>query len=66
MAPAWRLDLDELDDEGGLPERRAGGPPERLNSRSANRRVQKRARRSRSNEIAKRGMHQRRNKRVSW
>ncbi len=63
MTPAWRNELDELDDE--LTERRGSTPPERLNRLLAGR-AQKRARRSRSNEVAKRGMHQRRKKRIAW
>lgn len=65
MAPAWRADLDELegdDGQGG----RSSVPPERLNRQAASRRAQKRARRTRSNDTAKRGMHQRRNKRIAW
>jgi hypothetical protein len=65
MTPAWRVDLDELDNDeefGG----RTSNPPERSNRSNLSRRVQKRARRSRSNETAKRGMHQRRNKRIAW
>jgi hypothetical protein len=66
MTRAWCGDLDELDGDGDLAERRAGGPPERSNRRGVVRNARKTARRSRSNEVAKRGMHQRRNKRVSW
>jgi hypothetical protein len=36
------------------------------NRRAKTQQVRKRASRNRSNEVAKRGMHQRRNKRVSW
>jgi hypothetical protein len=63
MTPAWRDELDELDGEST--ERRGSVPPERLNRPVAGR-TQKRARSSRSNEIAKRGMHQRRKKRIAW
>ena len=41
-------------------------PPESFNRRKASKRTRKRARRSRSNDMAKRGMHQRRNKRSAW
>jgi hypothetical protein len=63
MTPTWRDVLDDLD--GDDTERRGSGPPERSN-RSAAGRVQKRARRTRSNDVAKRGMHQRRKKRIAW
>jgi len=66
MTRAWCGDFDELDGDGDMAERRASGPPERSNRRAAARSVRKTARRSRSNEVAKRGMHQRRNKRVAW
>ena len=66
MTSAWYGDLDELDGDGDFAERRANGPPERSNRRSAARNTRKSARRSRSNEVAKRGMHQRRKKRVTW
>jgi hypothetical protein len=66
MTPAWRLDVDELDADGELTGGRSNAPPERSNRREVSRRAQKRARRSRSNDVAKRGMHQRRNKRIAW
>ena len=53
-------DTNEIDGE------RTNMPPERFNRRSLKRRVEKRARRSRSNDTAKRGIHQRRNKRAAW
>jgi hypothetical protein len=62
MTPIWRDELDDLD--GQFNERRSV-PPERLNRPAASG-AQKRARRSRSNEVAKRGMHQRRKKRIAW
>jgi hypothetical protein len=40
--------------------------PERLRRRKVSARPKMRARRSRSNEMAKRGIHQRRNKRSAW
>jgi hypothetical protein len=64
MTPTWRDGWDEL--EGEFTERRGSVPPERANRQKVSARIQKRARRSRSNEVAKRGMHQRRNKRISW
>jgi len=63
MTPTWRDELDELDGEDT--ERRTNGPPERSN-RPVGGRAQKRARRTRSNDVAKRGMHQRRKKRIAW
>jgi hypothetical protein len=66
MTPAWRLDVDELDADGEFSERHSNVPPERSNRRDVSRRAQKRARRSRSNDVAKRGMHQRRKKRIAW
>jgi hypothetical protein len=64
MTPTWRDDWDELD--GELIERRGSVPPERANRQKVTARTQKRARRTRSNDVAKRGMHQRRNKRIAW
>jgi hypothetical protein len=63
MTPNWRDDFDEMDSE--VTERRSSVPPERLNRPAAGG-AQKRARRSRSNDVAKRGMHQRRKKRMAW
>jgi hypothetical protein len=63
MTSNWRDELDDLD--GEFSERRSGAPPERLNRPAAGG-AQKRARRTRSNEVAKRGMHQRRKKRIAW
>lgn len=45
---------------------RGSSRPELFHRRAISRRVKSRARRSRSNDVAKRGMHQRRNKRLSW
>lgn len=61
MARFDQYDL-EGDDEvnGGRP------APERLNRRPKPQQQPKRARSSRSNDAAKRGMHQRRNKRAAW
>jgi hypothetical protein len=63
MTPNWRDELDDVD--GELTERRSSVPPERLNRPAAGG-ATKRARRSRSTEVAKRGMHQRRKKRIAW
>lgn len=63
MSPTWGDELDELD--GEFTERRSNGPPERSNRPAAGR-AQKRARRTRTNDVAKRGMHQRRKKRIAW
>jgi hypothetical protein len=65
MAPTRRYETDDEDAAADLGERR-DNIPERLNRLRANRRTQKRARRTRSNDAAKRGMHQRCNKRISW
>jgi hypothetical protein len=54
-------DLDGDDEPGGT-----RNAPEHINRRSKAAFVPKRARRNRSNEAAKRGMHQRRNKRAAW
>jgi hypothetical protein len=63
MTPTWRDELDDMD--GEFTERRSSVPPERLNRPAAGG-AQKRARRTRSNDVAKRGMHQRRKKRIAW
>jgi hypothetical protein len=68
MCPYEVTDFDEEGSET-LSEREPGARPERLNRPKASRRVKIRAtRRSRANtgEMAKRGMHQRRSKRMSW
>lgn len=55
------LDADEAESgQGGV------AHPERHRRRKVSTRPKMRARRSRSNEMAKRGMHQRRNKRSAW
>jgi hypothetical protein len=59
------LPIDEFGDEQSAG-RVGNTPPERFHRRKPASRVKMRARRSRSNEMAKRGMHQRRNKRLSW
>lgn len=68
MCPNEATEFDEEGDET-FSEREPGARPERLNRPKASRRVKIRAtRRSRSGtgEMAKRGMHQRRSKRMSW
>lgn len=61
MARIDQFDLDGEDEVSG------GRPvPERINRRAKTQQPPKRARKSRSNDSAKRGMHQRRNKRASW
>lgn len=66
MALGLRFDCDDMDEDGDVSTSRRGTTPERSNRRSQSHASQKRARRNRSNEVAKRGMHQRRNRRVSW
>jgi hypothetical protein len=65
MCPELPFD-DEVVGGEELFGRGSSAPPERFNRRKAIQRTKTRARRSRSNEMAKRGMHQRRNKRVAW
>jgi hypothetical protein len=59
-------DLTELINDEQFVARSGASPPERVNQRKTGQRTRKRARRSRSNAMAKRGMHQRRNKRSAW
>jgi hypothetical protein len=63
MTPNLRDELDDLD--GEFAERRSSVPPERIN-RPASGGAKQRPRRSRPNDAAKRGMHQRRKKRIAW
>ena len=65
MCPLLPNDDEQMDDEQVFG-RATSAPPERFNRRKTTQRVLARARRSRSNEMAKRGMHQRRNKRATW
>jgi hypothetical protein len=65
MCPELSFDDEAMDGEQ-LFGRGNSTPPERFNRRKAIQRTKARARRSRSNEMAKRGMHQRRNKRPAW
>jgi hypothetical protein len=66
MCPNLLNDLTEAIEDKELAGRIGTAPPERFNRRKPSQRTRKRARRSRSNEMAKRGMHQRRNKRSAW
>ena len=66
MSPLTSTEWTGSEGEEELDGRRGIVPPERFNRRKAASRVRKRARRGRANEVAKRGMHQRRNKRASW
>lgn len=66
MCPTTPWGMDEVDADEVSPER--GQPPhaQRFRRRRTTDRPKMRARRSRSNEMAKRGIHQRRNKRSAW
>ncbi len=67
MRPSLSTDFDEEENEVRF-ERDLESRPERANRPNASRRVRVRAaaKRNRSNDVAKRGMHQRRRKRFSW
>jgi hypothetical protein len=60
------MDAYNLDDDENESGRSEMSHPERFRTRRPSRRPKMRARRSRSNEMAKRGIHQRRNKRSAW
>jgi len=64
MTPSMNFNYDDSELDETTASRR-GLPPE-MQSRRAKSVVRTRARRNRSNEVAKRGMHQRRNKRTAW
>lgn len=65
MAPGKRYDVEEFDDSDETGARRNVAPD--LSNRRTHETVPRtRARRNRTNEVAKRGMHRRRNKRMSW
>jgi hypothetical protein len=68
MAPLSSTDRTGSEGEEDLAGRQGIVSPERFNRRkvASPSRIRKRARRGRANTVAKRGMHQRRNKRVSW
>jgi hypothetical protein len=61
----FTTELSEPEGEDELAGRQAV-PPDLFNRRKPAQRTRKRAKRSRANNMAKRGMHQRRNKRVAW
>jgi hypothetical protein len=63
---ATSIGFDELQEDGEFGGRSEMARPESLRQHRPSRRPKMRARRSRSNEMAKRGMHQRRNKRSAW
>ena len=65
MCPTLPFDDEPMDGEQ-IFGRGSTVPPERFNRRKAVLRTQARARRTRTNDMAKRGMHQRRNKKVAW
>jgi hypothetical protein len=66
MSPLTSSEWTGSEGEEELAERRGNLSPERFNRRKVASRLRKRARRGRASEVAKRGMHQRRNKRASW
>jgi len=66
MTPSLRFDFDDADDNDELADSRRASAPELLNRRAKSPTSRKRASRNRSNDVAKRGIHQRRKKRVSW
>jgi hypothetical protein len=66
MSPLTSDDWTGSEGEEELAGRRGTVSPERFNRRKVASRLRKRARRAAANEGAKRGMHQRRNKRVNW
>lgn len=65
MAPGKRFDVEDIGDGNELEVRR-GGAPGLSSRRTHDTAPRKQARRNRTNEVAKRGMHRRRNKRMSW
>ena len=66
MCPTSIDDFEEFDGGNDAAERGASSPTMRLGRRKTNQRTRAQARRARSNDMAKRGMHQRRNKRIKW
>ena len=65
MCPVIPIDDDPLCEAGEIAER-ARDAPRRMNRGGPVQRMKMRARRSRSNDLARRGMHQRRNRRMAW
>ena len=66
MTPSLRFDFDDPDGDEELAGSRRASAPELSNRRVRSQQVRKQARSNRSNDVAKRGMHQRRNRRVAW
>jgi hypothetical protein len=66
MCPEALVHTNELDGEEAIRGRLGRSAADHVRQRPRGRRSTKCAKRSRSNEIAKRGMHQRRNKRAGW
>jgi hypothetical protein len=67
MSPSTSIDSDDLYAEEDLASVRTGSPPELFRRRkTAQRTRSRRVRRSQTHDSAKRGIHQRRNKRLAW
>lgn len=66
MCPGLPNDLELFEGDGDASGRGGAVRPERLRQHKISRRAKMQARRSRSNEMAKRGIHQRRTKRTTW
>ena len=66
MCPLLPIDDDPLCEADEVAERARDAPPRRSNRGGPMQRMKVRARRGRSNELARRGMHQRRNRRTTW
>jgi hypothetical protein len=66
MFPLVPTNPDEPGDDDEAAGRSGTSAPERFHRRKPAQRTRKRARRSRTTEMAKRGIHRRRNKRVAW
>ncbi len=64
MRSTLSAEFDELDGEDENSRRATGSPPKSFRRRQSIQRTNKRARRNRANDVARRGMHQRRNKRA--
>jgi hypothetical protein len=66
MSPGLTGDFSESDGDGEFGERPGRSLSDRFQRRSLGLRTRKRARRSRSNDLTRRGIHQRRKKRSNW
>lgn len=66
MTPETRDNLEDFDGDSTPGGTRRGVVPELSNRRTRDVHPRRRARRNRTTEVAKRGMHRRRNKRMSW